>query len=131
MSAYEQLKTTLEGIIPSSWKFVSYEPTELAPESFPDSVTGLTMKVRTVRRLPAAPIGAYEVEWILTVTAGTTSRPTADPTLFDDLIGFLADLDGDPSLSWLTWTQAEKAVGDDFDRLTYDITLTIHTQKEG
>jgi hypothetical protein len=81
--------------------------------------------------LPAAPVGHYRVDWVLTITTKYTSRQTADPALFDDLIDFLTALDEEPGLSWLGWTEAEKTVGDDLERLAYDITIYTLTQKEG
>lgn len=125
MSVYSDLKTALEGIKPEGWKITAYEPLSELPD-----VTSLTMKVRSVRRLPAAPDGAYQVEWVLTVTSSVPSRETADPTLFDELIDFLIALDTEPDLSWLGWTGAEKTVGDDLERLAYDITLITHSSKD-
>ena len=125
MSAYQQMKEALEGLIPTGWKFTAFEPLEDLPD-----VTGLTMKVRTVQRHPAAPRSQYQVDWVLTITSSATSRKSADPQLFDDLITFLFALDTTPGLTWLGWTEATKAVGDDYERLAYDITIqTIH-QKE-
>lgn len=126
MSAYQTLKDVLEDITPEGWAFKGFEPLEEKP----DAVT-LTMKVRSVTRLPAAPLGAYQVSWVLTITSDLTSRESADPTLFDDLIDFLAVLDSDPTLHWLGWSSAEKvAAGEEFDRLAYDITLITTTKKE-
>lgn len=128
MSAYTMLHDAIEGIIPSDWSLEDFEASEGA--KLPDT-TRVQMKVRTVRRLSAAPGGAYEVDWVLTVTSQYTSRETADPALYDDLIDFLYALDTTPGLSWLGWTEATKTVGDDLDRLAYDITVRIHTSKEG
>lgn len=126
MSAYQTLKTVLENILPEGWGFKGYEPIDETP----DAVT-LTMKVRSVTRLPAAPLGGYQVTWVLTITTDLPSRESADPELFDDLIDFLSVLDTDPSLSWLGWSNAEKvAAGEEFDRLAYDITLITTTTKE-
>lgn len=125
MSAYTQVKDAIEALVPTGWKFTGYEPLEDMPD-----VTGLTLKVREVRRLPQAPIGHVSVDWILTITTSYTSRETADPTLFDDLIDFIVALDAEPDLSWLAWTSATKTVGDDLERLAYDITLQTHHQKE-
>lgn len=125
MSAYEQVKEALEALIPGTWKFTAFEPLEDMPD-----VTGLTMKIREVRRHPAAPRSQYQVDWVLTITSSKTSRESADPELFDDLITFLFALDTTPGLTWLAWMGATKTVGDDYERLAYDITLqTIH-QKE-
>lgn len=127
MSAYQQVKSALEVILPAGWKFTPWEPLEDLPD-----VVGLTMKVRNISRLPAAPIGAYQVDWVLTITAPTVSREGTDPTLFDDLILFLKELDDpDNGLSYMGWTEATKVVGDDLERLAYDITVRTHTNKEG
>lgn len=126
MSAYTQVKEALEQLIPTGWMFTGYETLDEKPD-----VTGLTMKVREVRRDPAAPLSQYQVDWVLTVTSSYTSWEDADPSLFDDLIDFLITLDSTPGLTWLAWTQATKTVGDDLERLAYDITLQTHHQKEG
>lgn len=126
MSAYTDLKEALERIIPAGWDFTPYEPTSELPD-----VTGLTMKIREVSRLSEAPGSAYRVDWVLTITSGLTSRESADPGLFDDLLEFLDRIDSDEAMKWLTWTSATKTVGEDFDRLAYDITLTTLTKKNG
>jgi hypothetical protein len=46
------------------------------------------------------------------------------------LINLLIALDTLPDLSWLTWTEATKVVGDDLERLAYDITIRIITEKD-
>lgn len=128
MSAYTTLKDAIEEIIPSSWYLVDYE--QPVGSKMPDA-TQVEMKLRTVSRLSAAPGGAYQVEWVITITTQYTSRETADPSLYDDLIDFLYALDTNDGLSWLGWTEASKTVGDDLDRLAYDITVRTHTSKEG
>lgn len=118
MSAYQSMQEALETILPEGWKFTGYEPLEELPD-----VTGVTMKIRSVTRLPAAPVGVYRVDWVLTITSPHTSRQSADPQLFDDLLMFLAALDGSPDIPGLGWIEATKTVGDDYERLAYDITV--------
>lgn len=128
MSIYGDMKTAIEGLKPAHWKFLDHEP---SVDPLPDA-TMLTLRVRTVSRLPAAPQGAYQVTWVLTITSGYTQRQQADPQLFDDLIDFLNALDEAPDLSWLAWTGAAKGnIDDERDRLVYDIDLIHTTQKEG
>src|SRR4051812_24107006 len=88
MSAYADMKAAIESVLPDGWKFTAYEPLEDIPD-----VTGVTMKIRSVRRLPAAPNAKFQVDWVLTITSPYTSRESADPQLFDDLIEFLTALD--------------------------------------
>lgn len=126
MSAYGTLKSAIEGIIPATWKLDDYEKSESAA---PPDVTSVEMKIRTVTRLPAAPLGVYQIDWVLTITSPHTSRESADPTLFDDLIQFLVALDTTEGLKWLGWTEATKTVGSDLDRLAYDITVRTHSPK--
>ncbi len=122
MSAYQLLADAVEGVLPEGWRLVGYEPIADVPD-----VTSVTLKIRTVTRLPAAPVGAYQVDWILTVTSPYPSRETADPALFDDLLDFLGALDDIGP--WLGWVEATKTVGDDLERLAYDITVRTHTSK--
>ncbi len=123
MSAYTQLRTALEGVLPDGWGFDAYEKPETAG---PPDVTRVEMKIREVSPLPAAGLGTLRVDWVVTITSPTPSRETADPALFDDLIAFLVALDADQSLDWLVWTNASKTVGSDLDRLAYDITIQTH-----
>lgn len=125
MSAFTQVADAIKSVKPEPWRFLAYEP--LA--DFPD-ITCLTLKVRTVARLDVAPIYTLRVEWILTITSPFPSRETADPQLFDDLILFLNALDDAPGLGWITWTEASKTVGDDEERLAYDITLQTHHTRD-
>lgn len=127
MSMFTTLSTALATLIPNTWTLVEFEQTESTP---PPDVTTVELKLRTVRRLPAAPRGNYEVEWVVTITSPYTSRETADPQLYDDLIAFLLDLDTTEGLTWLGWTEATKTVGADLDRLAYDITVTTHAKKD-
>ncbi|MDR7113884.1 5-formaminoimidazole-4-carboxamide-1-beta-D-ribofuranosyl 5'-monophosphate synthetase [Microbacterium trichothecenolyticum] len=126
MSAYQQMKAAIEGLLPDGWKFTAYEPLDDLPD-----VTGVTMKVRSVQRLPAAPMAKFQVDWVLTVTSPYTSRESADPQLFDDLIEFLIALDeangGIPGLGAI---ESTKTVGDDFERLAYDITVQSEAERQ-
>lgn len=123
MSAYDAMKATIEAVLPDGWKFTAYEPLIDLPD-----VTGVTMKIRSVAPLEGAPRGAYRVDWVLTITSHTKNRETSDPTLFDDLIKFLGALDTDDAAADVVWTEATKAVGDDDERLAYDITVRSHMQ---
>jgi len=120
MSVFQTVADAISGVLPDGWKFTGFEPSADLPD-----VTSVTLKVRSVRRLPAAPIGHLEVDWILTVTSPYPSRERADPQLFDDLLDFIAALDTIPG--WFAWTEANKTVGDDLDRLAYDITIRTNT----
>lgn len=127
MKAYDLIVETLSGILPDGWKFTDYEP---ANEELPE-VTLLTLKIRSMNRLPAAPLGAMQIDWVLTITSGITSRESADPALAEDVYDFLVLLDSTPGLSWLSWTNATKVTASDtYDRLAYDITLTMTTNKK-
>lgn len=125
MSVFQTVADAIESLLPEGWNFTPFEPIAELPD-----VTSLTLKIRTVSRLPAAPQGAYQVEWVLTVTSPYPSRERADKELADDLLDFLNALDTTPGLSWMGWTSATKTVGDDEERLAYDITLTTKTKKE-
>lgn len=125
-SAYDQMKAAIEGILPEGWKFTDFEPLQDLPD-----VTGVTMKVRTIRKLPAAPIGMFQVDWVITITSPYTSRETADPQLFDDLILFLTALDeANGGIPGLGATESTKTVGDDLERLAYDITVQTESERE-
>lgn len=123
MSAYTALKEALDALIPATWKLVPYEP---VGDDLPD-VTSVTMKIREVRRLRAAPLGKYEVDWVITITTPYTSRATSDPTLFDELVDFLGALEAEG----IAWTSATKVATDEFEqRLAYDITVQTEMTPE-
>lgn len=125
MSAYQQMKQVLTDLLPEGWKLTDHEPILDLPD-----VTSVTMKIRSVEPLPAAPLGCYAIDWVLTITTPLKSRKSADPTLFDELIQFLGAIDSDDAPEWFTWTEATKAAGDDGERLAYDITVRHHTNRE-
>lgn len=128
MSIYGDMKAAVQKHAPADWKFIDHEP---VVDPLPDA-TALTLRVRTVTRLPGAPMGGYQVTWVLTLTSGLTQRQSADPQLFDNLIDFLNALDADPDLPWLGWTAATKGnLEDEQSRLVYDIDLIHTTSKEG
>jgi len=125
-SAYQQMRDVIAPIIPAGWKFTDFEPLEDIPD-----VTGVTLKVRSVRKLPAAPVGMFQVDWVITITSPYTSRQTADPQLFDDLIEFLTALDeANGGIPGLGATESTKVVGDDLVRLAYDITVQSESERE-
>lgn len=123
MSPYETVSAAIKAVLPDGWQFLAYEaPNEGAPDT-----TSVTLKIRGVNRLPAAPIGSLLIDWVLTITTEYPDREVADPELFNDLLEFLAALDEiEP---WLAWTTAEKALNE-AGRLAYDITLQTQTKKE-
>lgn len=127
MGMFTTLSTAITAVLPATWSLVEYEQTESVP---PPDVTTVEMKLRSVKRLPQTPQGHYSLEWIVTVTSPYTSRETADPQLYDDLVSFLIDLDTTAGLKWLGWSEANKTVGADLDRLAYDITVTTHAKKD-
>lgn len=126
MSIYAKVKDTIRELIPDEWELDAFEAPE-GPIS-PDATT-VELKLRTVQRLDVAVEGAYQVDWLLTITTQYPERDVADPDLFDRLIELLYALDTTPDLEWIAWNEATKAVNED-GRLAYDITLITYTQKE-
>jgi hypothetical protein len=123
MSAYETLATAIGAVLPAGWEFLEYEaPFETAPDA-----TRVTLKIATVSRLPAAPIGSYQIDWVLTITTEYPDREIAEPALYDNLIDFLLALDGIGP--WLGWTEANKALNE-AGRLSYDINLRTNSKKD-
>lgn len=126
MSMFETVADAVWQLVPEGWGWTPYEEVEELPD-----VTTLSLKIRNVTRLPGAPQGAYQVEWVLTITSPYPQRERADSELADDLLQFLHALDEPEGPSWLAWTSASKVTASDYnDRLAYDITLTTITQKE-
>lgn len=126
MSAYEDMKTAIAAVLPDGWKFYDYEPIEERPD-----VTSVSMKIRTVQRLAAAPMAKFQVDWVITITSPYTSRETADPQLFDDLMEFLIALDeSQGGIPGLGAVEATKVVADEFEqRLAYDITVQSEAER--
>lgn len=124
MSAYTTFADAVKSVLPDDWQLLEYETPVGAGQV---DATTVELKVREVNRLPAAPIGKYQVDWVITVTTEYPDREVADPALFDDLFDFLTALD---SLGkWMGWTTATKALNED-GRLAYDITVRMHTKPD-
>lgn len=121
MSAYTTFADAVESVLPAGWQLLKFE-TPLGPGAV--DATTVELKVRDVNRLPAAPLGQYQVDWVVTVVTEYPDREVADPALFDNLMDFLAALDG--LGPWMAWTTATKSLNED-GRLAYEITVRTHT----
>lgn len=126
MDPQQEMADVIRGVIPSGWALLDYEA---SGDRLPDKQT-VTLKIRSVRRIPEAPASGWQIDWILTLMTQYTSRQTADPQLSRDLLEFLLALAGaDIRLKVIG---ADKTVGEDDDRLAYDITVQMNiTSKEG
>lgn len=119
MTPRQTLTGILTGLLPRTWRIVPDERTTDVP-----SKTKVTLKLSTIRPLPAAPNGAHEIEFVVTVTSRLTDMAKAEDDLDDALVTFTYVLDE----AGIAWSEARKVM--DKDRLAYDITLTLTSTKE-
>lgn len=120
-SIRKQLITKLRVAFPSKeWRFVDDERSI-------DRLTlpGIILSQRTLRRSPAAPIGAHVVSFIMTVIDPNADISKAENSLDDRLDTALHVLDGTHNLNW---TEARKVVWQD-RYLAYDIDLEVTSKK--
>lgn len=124
MSAHAELAAVIVERVPASWHVIDHERASDEPDaSRPATVT---IKLDSVRRLPAAPIsGTLEVTWTVTIATPHVDPERADPAVFDELVVLLHALD---AVSWLAWTDARKV--ETAGRYGFDVTLTTHYTPE-
>lgn len=119
-TAREQLLAQLRPLLPDGWQVVPSQRNY-------DDTQGVVvqLKLQSVARFPAAPIGGYLTSWVLTITTGQQDVERAEGDLDDALLEFLAALD---AVNRSLWTSAVAVA--DGNRLGYDVALTIQTTKD-
>lgn len=120
LTVREQLVEHLMPLLPATWVVVPYSRNLDSP-----SRPTLMVHATTIRRAPAAPQGALETEYTLTVI-----EPQADPTraqgaLDDELLQLITALEAIP---YLMWDSAEPVLFQEF--YAWDIKTTVITRKD-
>ncbi|SMQ73476.1 hypothetical protein [Agreia sp. VKM Ac-1783] len=115
----QTLATVLKPLIPTGWRIVPDERTTGISDQ-----TKVTFKLTQITRNAAAPQAAHDIEFIVTITSPREDISKAEDELDDDVVTLLHALD----TAGIPWTVATKVL--DKDRLGYDITLTLTSEKD-
>lgn len=113
------LAALLKPLLPTGWKIIDSHRNV-------DVVRVTTVKLRQLKitRAPAAPDGAHDIEFTVTVTTPFTDPAKAEDDLDGSVNALLHALDENRIL----WTDATKVL--DNDHLAYDITVTLTSTKD-
>ncbi|GAB3118409.1 hypothetical protein [Glaciibacter psychrotolerans] len=110
----KDLAALLKPLLPRTWKIVEHQTTTDVL-----TVTKVTLKQLRIVRTPAAPQGAHDIEFIVTITSALTDPARAEDELDDQVNMLIHALDR----AGIPWSSAAKVL--DGDSLAYDITLTL------
>lgn len=115
----DELAELLTPLVPRSWKIVKHQRNKSTL-----LVTTVTLKQLRIVRTPAAPLAAHDIEFIATITSPHADSVRAEDQLDDQVNTLIHALD----VKGVPWSSAQKVL--DSDRLAYDITLTLTSEKE-
>jgi hypothetical protein len=122
VSVRTELVALLTPLLPTNWRIV---PTNQNLDTLDRTV--MQLKQQSLRPLPAAPNARLEVTYIATVISRHTDIVKAELELDESVLTFISALD---ALDAVLWSDATKVMANDDKNLAYDITLTIHTEKD-
>lgn len=126
MTMYRPVADAVAALVPAEWQFIDYEAVGTEAEINADT-TQVTLKVRSIDDLPAAPLGSDVVTWVITITSEFPDRARADPDLFDQVARFRTAL---KTLgTGVNVSAANKTLSPD-GLLAYDIDITTISEKE-
>lgn len=114
------LAALLRPKLPRAWKIIPYQ-TNI---DTPDRVV-VMLKLESIVRTPAAPLGAHDVKFVVTIVSPLTDVEKAEDALDAQVDALLHKLDE----LGIAWTIAEKVKFDD-QHLAFDISLTLTSTKE-
>lgn len=114
------LKAALKPVLPKEWRIIPYETN-------PDvqATTVVMLKQESIERNPAAPLGAHDIGFTVTIESPLDGLEKAEDELDDGVVLLLHKLDE----LHIAWKTAKKVLATS-GRLAYDITLTITSYKE-
>jgi hypothetical protein len=122
-SPREMLATFLAPLLPSGWRITTNEKPL-------DGIHGTVLQLnqRRIIRTPGAPLGAHDIEFVVTVSMPyNADYQAAEDALDDGISALLFALD---DLAGGIWSEADKTIDSQTNRLTYQITLTVTVSKE-
>lgn len=121
MSVRDELAAALTPLLPAGWKLIPYQDSV-------DTLNDVTvmLKLASVEKHPAAPLGAYLTKFTVTVVDPSKDMGKAEDRLDDELLALLAALDG---INNSLWSTAEKVLFQDA-YLAYDIAVQVVTRKD-
>lgn len=109
------LEQALKPVLPKKWRIIPYETN-------PDvqAVTVVMLKQEEITRNPAAPQGAHDIAFTVTIESPLDGLEKAEDELDDAVVLLLHEFDA----LGIAWTTAKKVLATS-GRLAYDISLTI------
>ncbi|SEM73404.1 hypothetical protein [Cryobacterium luteum] len=113
------LAELLKPLLPLAWRIVPYQVTLDSP-----ATVVVMLKQTRIERTAAAPQGAHDIGFTVTISSPHDDFEKAEDALDDQVNTLIHALDG----LGIAWTTAEKVL--DGTRLAYDITLTLISKKE-
>lgn len=113
------LKNLLKPVLPKSWDIVPYETN---PDVRFNTV--VMLKQQRIERTPAAPQGAHDITFTVTIQSPLDGLEKAEDILDDQVNALLHEIDA----LGIAWTTAEKVLSN--NRLAYDISLSLTSTKE-
>lgn len=113
------LANALKPLIPRTWYIKPSHGTV-------DDVNKTVVKLKQLKiaRLPEAPIGKHTISFVVTISAPNQNTQAAEDKLDDDVNALIHALD----VNGFDWKEATKVIDD--NRLAYDITLNLISEKE-
>lgn len=115
------LKELLKPLLPNTWRII---PHETNPDV--QNTTVVMLKQESIDRNPAAPQGAHDITFTVTIESPLEGLERAEDIL-DDQVNLLIHKIDDLGIAWTT---AKKVLAPSSGRLAYDITLTLTSNKE-
>jgi hypothetical protein len=122
-SVRELLGNHLEPLLPEGWQLLRFQA----------NITTISEKVvilkhNKITKLAEAPQGTLSNEFIVTIVSPLSDMEKAESDLDDAVLELLTALDSSAAVNW---TEAQKVkVSEKTPYIGWDITLTVHTQKE-
>lgn len=109
-----ELTKALKPLLPKSWQIVA------GGRSVDETLkTTVQLRLLSIKRSPIAALGAWELNYRITVSVPEKHTATAEANLDDQVLTLLAALEAAP----ITWKSCEKVALNDGRRLGYDIDI--------
>jgi hypothetical protein len=118
LTTREQLAAQLRPLLPKAWKLIPYSRNL-------DVLSQTAVMFHATAIRPTAIQGVIEVDYTVSVISPKVDTDRAQTDLDDDVLEVIHALD---TLDWLLFREATPTVVQ--DNLSWDITITVNTNKE-
>lgn len=114
------LDAALKPLLPVTWRIVPYQRNLDTLDT-----TTVMFKQNAMRHLPAAPLGAIQVDMTVTIITDLTDPEASEDALDADVLALVVAFDD----LGILWTEARK-VGWNEQHIAYDIDIQLEATKE-